>query len=136
MSPPLYFSLSLSLSLSVFISQELEIEEGYTKIGIDDLSESDPVYEFEDEPEMPAEPQSPIDLHQSFNYSIRIMNPSRMTDYHTVELSKGQMVRGIKSLRQFVFKNLPTTPDFETPDVHKVEMGYVEPGHGTKGGKV
>ena len=24
----------------------------------------------------------------------------------------------------------------ETPDVHKVEMGYVEPGHGMKGRKV
>ena len=66
-------------------------------------------YEFEEEPE---NRQSPVNLQQSFNYSIKIMSPLRMTDFRTVELGKGQTVQGIKSLRQFVFKNLPTITDF------------------------
>ena len=60
---------------------------GY-EIGTDDI---DPTSKVEDEPEVPTESQSPI-TQRSFNYSIKIVNPSRMTDFRTVDLGEGQTV--------------------------------------------
>ena len=44
--------------------------------------------------------------------------------------------RSLASLQRFISKKLSTNPKLKKPDLHSVEMGYVEPGHGMKGRKI
>lgn len=69
-------------------------------------------------------------------YSIKMVNPSRMSDFRNVDLGTGILYQSINSLKKFIMANLPSIPGFVKPDIDEVEMGYVEPGHGLKGKKV
>lgn len=72
--------------------------------------------------------------HQpAFAYSVKVVNPLRMKEFHTIDLGTGKVYKKIVSLREFISKNLPNIPDF---DMQNVELGYIEPGHGMKGKKV
>ena len=72
----------------------------------------------------------------SYAYTVKIVNPERMSDFRTVDLGIGETFQCLESLRGFITKNLPDTPNFNKPDLQKVEMGYMGPGHGAKGRKV
>ena len=109
--------------------QEIEIQEEYE---VGDILEDDCVNGSDEELEI----QPSIALKDFFNYSVKIVNPLRMKDFRTVDLGKDQAFQGIKLLRQFISKSLPSIPDFQKPDVQNVELGYVGPGHGMKGKKV
>ena len=110
--------------------QEIEIQEEYEVEG--DILEDDCVNGSDEELEI----QPSIAPKDFFNYSVKIVNPLRMKDFRTVDLGKDQAFQGIKLLRQFISKSLPSIPDFKKPDVQNVELGYVGPGHGMKGKKV
>ena len=73
---------------------------------------------------------------ESHCYSVKIVNPSRMKEFHTVDLGMGKICQSIQSLRQFIKNNLLDIPGIDKPDIQNVEIGYVEPGHGMKGKKI
>ena len=85
--------------------QEIEIQEEYEVEG--DILE-DYVNGYDKELEI----QPSIALKDFFNYSVKmIVNPLRMKDFRTVNLGKDQAFQGIKLLRQFISKSLPSIPD-------------------------
>ena len=56
-----------------------------------------------------------------------------MKDFHTIDLGTSGVYMSMKSLQQFISRNIPEAVQV---DLQNVEMGYVEPGHGMKGKKV
>ena len=62
----------------------------------------------------------------TYAYSIKIVNPSQMKDFHTVDLGTSGVHRSLKSLQKFISENIP---DVIKLDLQNVEMGYIEPGH-------
>ena len=61
-------------------------------------------------------------------YSLKMVNPSRMKDFLNVDLGRRCILyRSIQSLRKFIIKNLPSSPNINKPDIDKFEIGYFEP---------
>jgi len=87
-------------------------------------------------------PSSPTDSEESvpssplFQYTLKIINPSRMSEFKTVNIPGQRYFKSVDGFRRFIAENLPDMPEIEKPDFVTVEMGYVEPGHGSKGRKV
>ena len=70
----------------------------------------------------------------NYSYTIKLINPTRMSEYKNVEIQGKANCSSINELKEFVSTNHPSGVDM--PNLVKVEMGYIEPGHGGKGRKV
>ena len=64
------------------------------------------------------------------------MNPARMSEFKTVSVTGQKHCDSLDELKSFLTDKVPTVPDFCMPDFQQVELGYFEPGHGTKGRKL
>ena len=75
-------------------------------------------------------------IKQRYEYSLKAVNPSRMSQYKTIKINECPQgcFKSMDELRDFMAKNIPSTCNVE--DIGAVEMGYIEPGHGSKGKKV
>ena len=73
---------------------------------------------------------------QRHEYTLKTVNPSRMSDYKAIRIHEcpQRFFQSLDELREFIAKNIPSTSNIE--NIAAVEMGYIEPGHGTKGKKV
>lgn len=69
-----------------------------------------------------------------FGYVLKMINPSRMSEYKNVEIQSRGYCKTFSELKEFISNNLPST--IEAPNLQEVEMGFIEPGHGGKGRKV
>ena len=65
-------------------------------------------------------------------YSIKMVNQKRMSDF---KISGTKHCESLDELKMFLSDNIPG-PEEDKPDFSKVDLGYFEPGHGTKGKKV
>ena len=74
-------------------------------------------------------------IKQQYEYSLKAVNPSRMSQYKTIKINEcpQECLKSMDKLRDFMAKNIPSTCN---EDIGAVEMGYIEPGHGSKGKKV
>jgi len=70
----------------------------------------------------------------NYSYIIKLINPTRMSEYKNVEIQGKAHCSSTNDLKEFVSTNHPSGVDM--PNLVKVEMGYIEPGHGGKGTKV
>ena len=117
--------MSHALNKIIMCAQELDTESGYG-VGHEKVIEVESTSESE-------ESQCYVPLSKaSFSYSVKVVNPQRMKDFCTVDLGRGKAFETLKLLRESISKNLPSSPNFDKPDVLSVEVGYVEPGHGKK----
>lgn len=59
-----------------------------------------------------------------------------MSDYKTVKICECRQgyFKSLDELREYLGRNLPSACDVE--DIAEVDLGYIEPGHGSKGKKV
>ena len=75
-------------------------------------------------------------LQESYEYSLKAINPLGMSDYKTVKIYEYTQgcFKSLDELRDFMARNLPVECNVE--DIGAVEIGYIEPGHGSKGKKV
>lgn len=90
-----------------------------------------------EEPETIAEDDQELhDQNSIYSYSIKVMNPSKMSDFRTADLGRAKAYKSEDSLRKFISNKLPPLPSMDKPDMCNVEVGYVEPGHGMKGRKI
>ena len=77
-----------------------------------------------------------IDDLVQFEYSIKLMNPSRMSEYKNVRICKWKRCRTLNELRAFLSAKVSSVEvSGEKPDFKVVDLGYIEPGHGMKGRK-
>lgn len=71
-----------------------------------------------------------------FEYSIKIVNPLRMSQFKNVRVCKWKSCRNLKELRNFLGVKVPSVDvDGHKPNYETVDVGYIEPGHGLKGKK-
>ena len=65
---------------------------------------------------------------QDYKYLLKAVNPSRVSDYKTIKLHESPRggFTSLDELREFIGCNLPS-------DIAELELGYIEPGHGSKG---
>ena len=71
-----------------------------------------------------------------FEYSIKIVSPSRMSEFKKVRVCKWKRCRSLDDLRSFLSSKVPSVDvNGEEPDFAIVDLGYIEPGHGVKGMK-
>ena len=68
---------------------------------------------------------------QEFEYSLKMINPARLSDFKTVNIHAKAYCESLDVLREFLKKNVSTSVDFTL-----VDIGYIETGHGAKGRKV
>ena len=88
----------------------------------------------DDEPDSPVESENHNDhLQESYEYST---NPLRISDFKTVKIYEYTQgcFKSLDELRDFMARNFPGESNVE--DIGAVEIGYIEPGHGSKGKKV
>lgn len=69
-----------------------------------------------------------------FGYVLKMINLSCMSEYKNVEIQRRGYCKSFSELKEFISSNLPST--IEAPNLQEVEMGFIEPGHGSKGRKV
>lgn len=67
-------------------------------------------------------------------YVVKIINPSRMKEFRNVRVGLGKKCFTVHELREFLVINVPEV-NGEKPDFTTVDIGYIEPGHGSKGRK-
>ena len=71
-----------------------------------------------------------------FEYSVKIINPNRMSEFKSVRICKWKQCKTLDDLRSFLSAKVPSVGvNDEKPDFAVVDIGYIEPGHGMKGRK-
>ena len=91
------------------------------------------MYRFVQEKNMtPSTSMAPSNM--VYGYVLKMINPSRMSEYKNVEIQRRGYCKSFSELKEFISSNLPST--IEAPNLQEVEMGFIEPGHGGKGRKV
>ena len=71
-----------------------------------------------------------------FEYSIKIMNPGRMSEFKNVRVCKWKNCKILNDLRALLSAKVSSIEvSGEKPDFEVVDLGYIEPGHGMKGRK-
>lgn len=76
------------------------------------------------------------DDENQFEYSIKIVNPVRMSNSKNVRVCKWKSCQSLSELRNFLGVRVPSVEvDGKKPDFETVDIGYIEPGHGMKGKK-
>ena len=67
-----------------------------------------------------------------YEYSIKAVNPLCMSQYKTIKVSENPPAfTSVDKLREFMAQHIPASCD-----ISSVEIGYIEPGHSSKGKKV
>ena len=76
------------------------------------------------------------DNGSKFEYSVKIINPSRLSEYKNIRICKWKECKNLDDLRSFHAAKIPSVDvNGEEPYFSVVDLGYIEPGHGTKGRK-
>ncbi len=119
-----YYSITGQIT---YITQLILQAETFTE-AMESLSDDDDV-------SIVVESPQPAKTHTPFEYTLKMINPSRMSEYKNVNIRGQKYCSSLDELREFIAANLPTTIS-EVPDLESVDMGFVEPGHGGKGRKV
>ena len=71
-----------------------------------------------------------------FEYSVKIVNPIRMSEFKNIRICKWKECKTLDDLRSFLDAKVPSVGvNSEEPDFSVVDLGYIEPGHGNKGRK-
>jgi hypothetical protein len=70
---------------------------------------------------------------QQLEYSIKIINPDKLSDFKSVRVCKWRQCEDLKDLRGVLSSRVPPTDN--RPNFADTELGYIEPGHGLKGKK-
>lgn len=71
-----------------------------------------------------------------FEYSTKIVNPIRMSQFKNMRVCKWKSCQKISDLRSFLCVKVPSLEiDGHKPNFEIVDIGYIEPGHGMKGKK-
>jgi hypothetical protein len=68
-----------------------------------------------------------------FEHSLKIINPSRMSEFTRVNIRGKKHCCTLEEVKKLITDNFPHGENL--PDMDTVEMGYIEPGHGSKGKK-
>lgn len=76
-----------------------------------------------------------MDPEVQYVYTLKMINPSRLSDFKTVNIRGTRYCETLEELKEFISCNLPTSIT-DPPDFSVVELGYLESGHGSKGRKV
>ncbi len=82
-----------------------------------------------------SESPPPDGTNTKFEYSLKIINPSQMSEFKNVDLRGQHYCQSLDELKDFITSGLPTGIG-NVPNLETVDMGFVEPGHGGKGRKV
>ena len=69
-----------------------------------------------------------------YEYSIKVMNSNRKSDFKNLRICKWNSFKTLHDLREFLGNKVPSIGG-EKPDFNVVDIGYLEPGHGMKGRK-
>lgn len=80
------------------------------------------------------ESEKALDGVQQLEYSIKIMNPDRLSEYTSVRICKWKVFNSLKDLRLFLSAKVPQEV-VNRPNFDSTALGYIEPGHGLKGKK-
>lgn len=77
--------------------------------------------------------QTPLVPASSFEFSLKIVNPEKMSIFINVRVGVWKRYESLPILRRFLDDkvNIPSKPDFQ-----RVEIGYIIPGYGLKGKKI
>ena len=67
-----------------------------------------------------------------FGYVLKMINPSRMSEYKNVEIQRRGYCKSFSELKEFISSNLPST--IEAPNLQEVEMGLAMVAKGEKCG--
>ena len=74
--------------------------------------------------------------HFQLEFSIKIMNPGRMSEFKNVRICKWKCCKTLNELRAFLSAEVSAIEvSGEKPDFEVADLGYIEPGHGMKGRK-
>ena len=68
-----------------------------------------------------------------FEHSLKIINPNRMSEFTRVNIRGKEHCCTLDEVKKLITDNFPSGENL--PDMDTVEMGYIEPGHGSKGKK-
>ena len=73
-----------------------------------------------------------------FEYFLKVVNPSKMSEFVNLRLGTWKQCDSLSSLRCFLDEKmcLPSEVEVNKPDFQSVEIRYIEPGHGLRGQKV
>ncbi len=82
-----------------------------------------------------SESTPPDGTNTKFEYSLKMINPSRMSELKNVNLRGQHYCQSLDELKDLITSGLPTGIG-NVPDLETVDMGFFEPGHGVKGRKV
>ena len=87
-----------------------------------------------------ARPSTSKGSRNEFEYSLKIVNPSKMSSFTNLRVCVWKQCESLADLRRFLDENvsIPSTPtvDITKPDLQHVQIGYIEPGDGLKGRKL
>ena len=74
--------------------------------------------------------------HFQLEFSIKIMNSGRMSEFKNVRICKWKCCKTLTDLRAFLSAEMSAIEvSGEKPDFEVADLGYIEPGHGMKGRK-
>lgn len=102
------------------------------------------IIDFEDEivitdgdaPDMESENSVEMVDTVEFEYSVKVVNPTRMSEYKSINVCKWKRCKNMSELREFLHAKVPPVEiGGKKPDFQTVDVGYIEPGHGMKGKK-
>ena len=73
-----------------------------------------------------------------FEYFLKVVNPSKMSEFVNVCLGAWKQCETLSALRSFLDEKmcLPSGVEVNKPNFQMVDVGYIESGHGLKGRKV
>ena len=72
---------------------------------------------------------------KTFDFSVKLINPDKMSDFQTIQIGKATTFSSLADLKAFISQHVSQLPNMLS-DIESVECGYLEPGHGAKGKKV
>ena len=73
--------------------------------------------------------------HAPFEYSLKVINPTKMSDFKTFSIHGRRQCKSFSDLKDLMEKSIPSDA-VGMPNLHDVEIGYIEPGRGVKGRKI
>ena len=84
----------------------------------------------------PQPSTSSASITSLFEHSLKIVNPTRMSEFRRVNIHGRQHCSTLNEIKKLIADNFPISAGENVPDMDVVEMGYIEPGHGSKGKKL
>ena len=72
---------------------------------------------------------------KKFDFSLKLVNPDKMSEFQTVQIGKAGVISSVTSLKAFISQKVSQLPNISV-NIESVEYGYIGPGHGARGKKV